>query len=464
MIAQKLSVISRQYSFSNEDHEEVKIVPSVHKAKVISHWNIFHVFSILAVSVVFLSPWTLIQRTNSIIYQTYWFELNFCVAILLLLVAGNEVLKMSTYFNEKSLKSVNVLLKMYLLYLTIWLVPYMIAYLIWCLLLSYNWPIPYLGYNFFITLTAFPFSFWLILPWSLRSKEEFRKNVKLYLQYSFVGLMMGGLREVVSVLFKTLPSYLQFIVAFILPILKNLDTFLQSRLLSKMSGGHDEESIVLLGFAVNAAYSFFVAVRLPGAEVLTVFFFIAVDVVIQLKMTYQIVRLENQVSTGEKKKGNNEKQKMVMKLVIAELTEGVTPVVYAIGFAMAYYGPNASILGNVKNNYWGYKQVDDATYLFLIMVLLSALDSLSLLINIGILLKLTNVNLYRQFLYVIKKYWHLIGVTFAWNMCVYFANNDINVGMDSTGEWNWINKGGRFRLIYNSSDLSIEEKSKLLTQ
>ena len=190
MFAHKISVISRQFSSSNEDPEEVKIVPSVHKENVISNWNIFYVFSILAVSVIFLSPWTLIPRTNSIIYQTYWFELNFCVAILLLLVAGNEVLKMSTYFNEKSLKSVNVLLKMYLLYLTIWLVPYMIAYLIWCLLLSYNWPIPYLGYNFFITLTAFPFTFWLILPWSLRSKEEFRKNVKLYIQSSFVGLMI----------------------------------------------------------------------------------------------------------------------------------------------------------------------------------------------------------------------------------------------------------------------------------
>ena len=138
MFAHKISVISRQFSSSNEDPEEVKIVPSVHKENAISHWNIFYVFSILAVSVIFLSPWTLIPRTNSIIYQTYWFELNFCVAILLLLVAGNEVLKMSTYFNEKSLKSVNVLLKMYLLYLTIWLVPYMIAYLIWCLLLSYS--------------------------------------------------------------------------------------------------------------------------------------------------------------------------------------------------------------------------------------------------------------------------------------------------------------------------------------
>ena len=56
-------------------------------------------------------------------------------------------------------------------------------------------------------------------------------------------------------------------------------------------------------------------------------------------MTYQIDGLEKQELTGENKDGNNEKQKMVMKLVIVELSEGVTPVVYAIAFAMAYYGP-----------------------------------------------------------------------------------------------------------------------------
>ena len=42
---------------------------------------------------------------------------------------------------------------------------------------------------------------------------------------------------------------------------------------------------------------------------------------------------------------------MVNKLVLAELTEGMTPVVYVIGIAMAYYGYNATIIGNVKNGY-----------------------------------------------------------------------------------------------------------------
>ena len=63
-----------------------------------------------------------------------------------------------------------------------------------------------------------------------------------------------------------------------------------------MSGSQDEASSVLLGLAVNVNYSSFVAVKLPGAEIMTVCFVIAVDFVIQLQLTYQIVKLQNQVT------------------------------------------------------------------------------------------------------------------------------------------------------------------------
>ena len=63
---------------------------------------------------------------------------------------------------------------------------------------------------------------------------------------------------------------------------------------------------------------------------------------------------------------------MVIKLALAEIIEGVTPIYYAIWFAMAYYGPNGTIIGNVKSNLLGYSQVDDddVQNLFLMMSLL----------------------------------------------------------------------------------------------
>ena len=60
-----------------------------------------------------------------------------------------------------------------------------------------------------------------------------------------------------------------------------------------------------------------------------------------------------------------------------------------------------------------------------------------------------------------KIYWHFIVAKFALIMIVMFSTKDINLGMDNTGEWNWITDDGRISLIINSTDLSNEEKSLL---
>ena len=145
------------------------------------------------------------------------------------------------------------------------------------------------------------------------------------------------------------------------------------------------------------------------------------------------------------------KQRMVTKLALAELTEGITPIVYAIGIAMAYYGSNGHILGNVKNSYWGYNAIEDVGYLFQIMLLLFGADTFSVLVNFVMLSTLTNVDLFREFCRIMDRYWYFIAIEFAMNM-------------DSTGEFNWITNDGRISLINGSTDLSYDEKIMLLNQ
>lgn len=118
-----------------------------------------------------------------------------------------------------------------------------------------------------------------------------------------------------------------------------------------MTGGADEASKILLGIRINAFYSNFVAARIIGAETITVCFFVVVEFVLQLQMTYKIVQTHHKIINEEFDERNGEKPKLVRKLALAEITESVTPMVFAIGLAMAYYGPNSTILGNVKNAY-----------------------------------------------------------------------------------------------------------------
>ena len=41
-------------------------------------------------------------------------------------------------------------------------------------------------------------------------------------------------------------------------------------------------------------------------------------------------------------------------LVLAETLEFIMPLGYMSCFIVAYFGPNANVLGNVKNGYWQY--------------------------------------------------------------------------------------------------------------
>ena len=102
---------------------------------------------------------------------------------------------------------------------------------------------------------------------------------------------------------------------------------------------------------IDATYSFLIAIILPNFETITVYSILAADFLLLLLMNYKIVRLHRTVIDGTMDNENRETQRIVTNLALAELTEGMTPIVYAIGISMSYYGYNGLILGNVKNDH-----------------------------------------------------------------------------------------------------------------
>ena len=393
----KVSVISIEFqSYHGNQRENKEDKQNIQEDNKTSPWNICHVLSVLIICVVFLATITIIPRTNSIFYQSHWYEINFCFLVLIVLPTVGNALNMATYFREKSLLSIWVMIKIYSMFIVIWAVPYLIAYLVWCQYLDFNWPIPFLGYNYILFNVVRPAALWISIPRDLYEKENFPRNFKLYSLYLGIALVFGVLREGLSIFLKVLPGYLQWIIAFLIPLLKNVEFFVLSRYVNKMQGGQEEESQVCLGLTIDAAYSFFIAVRLPNVEKITLYCILAVDFFLLLLTTYKIVRLHRRVIDTAMDNKNREKQRRVTNLALAELTEGMTPIVYAIGISMAYYGYNGTILGNVKNDYWGYKAIDDMGYLFQIMFLLFGVDVLSTLINSFVLSSFTNVNLFQE--------------------------------------------------------------------
>ena len=110
-----------------------------------------------------------------------------------------------------------------------WTIPYVTAYVIWCRYLNYNWPMPFLGYNYILFYAAKPAVMLSSFPRSFRTNKDIQHNFLVYYLYIISAIMFAVLKEGISILFKALPGYLQWIVAFLIPLLKRFEAFLLSR-------------------------------------------------------------------------------------------------------------------------------------------------------------------------------------------------------------------------------------------
>ena len=103
----------------------------------------------------------------------------------------------------------------------------------------------------------------------------------------------------------------------------------------------------------------------------------------------------------------------VQMLVLTEGLEILVPLVYTITFLFAYYGPNAEILGNVRNNYWQYDEVHDVNKLLLSVFEMFIIDAGSIVIGGLLLWKSCSINVVKEYCSTMKRYWKVISIRLA---------------------------------------------------
>ena len=101
---------------------------------------------------------------------------------------------------------------------------------------------------------------------------------------------------------------------------------------------------------------------------------------------------------------------MMEELVLTERIETLVPLTYIICFTIAYYGPNAEILGNVKLNLWAFKPILDIGNYMKNIFILFIVDFMSLVLN-GIILRTTcNINIFKIFQNIQSEFWLIMAV------------------------------------------------------
>ena len=417
--------------------------------------------AIIAASIVCSIPWTTIPRTNSIIYQSRWMEILLPLASVWLLTAATDVMNLAVWTKEKSMMSMNVFLRMFLAYFIPVTLLYVSCYMIWCMYFGFYHPMPYLGLMGLLIWFTFQGELWIILPSDILEKEGFRRKLLWYFVYFTTTIGSTILMEIVSYVFVNFPSDLQFLLIFIFAACREFDFFLRSKCVDKMMGNQDESAATLLTVTVNGMYGLFIAIRLPGANLTTVCCVLAIDFLVHLKISHQVIKEHRKVAIEQTEQESTKMSIYTSQLVVSELMEGFVPIIYGAVMAMAYFGPNSNMFANIGSIYWGEK-IEDIGSVFVTMAVLFAFDTMSVIVTSFFLWKATNLNLLQEICNVLDKYWLFFILKLGYSMSTYFANTDINFGMDTTGNFDWIIPEGRFHLIYNSSELTEEEKMVLL--
>ena len=125
-------------------------------------------------------------------------------------------------------------------------------------------------------------------------------------------------------------------------------------------------------------------------------------------------------------------------LVLSETSAVVLPLAYLVCFLTAYHGPNAEVLGNVKSSHWQYMAVEDAWKTSRLLLMLVAIDGLSLVISFLVLRFSFGVNLVDVFLHIQKEYGLVMAFQHGFFLDHCFCQLVVACSSDFTFQLSWL--------------------------
>jgi hypothetical protein len=312
-------------------------------------------------------------------------------------------------------------------------------YALWVLLLEFPYPMPLIGlFNFVAGFVGEVVVLYFQIPKSWRKDSGFFKNIlwlvcaQLFLIVAFllyVGLGWG---------FYIIPRNFQWTLSFVVPIVDEISTRTLVALCFKAAGREDESVSLIAGSLIAISTSLFMAVNLGSiATSETAYVMLALAFVMNLK---EIVAVYKLYKGGEET--FNEYTEAIQGLVINMALELILPLSYLACFLLAYFGPNAMVLGNIGNSYWHYGAVDNVVDAIFNLFLFLSLDALTILFTMIFFKCVADFNFIKMYGYLQKEYGMMMSISQAYLMIHNFCVIIVACAMDLTFKFNWVFEEG----------------------
>ena len=212
-------------------------------------------------------------------------------------------------------------------------------------------------------LIAFGCVFWYYFTHKYLGDSSVVSKLRLYCLYMFTTCTSVMSCLVIFGMYLTMNSYFQWISVILLAVSRKIFGGWMCKVICKASDS--DKTLIVKGISyIQEAIlykSFIMSIFSINSDQILGYFVLAVPFLMNFNICIKVIKLHGQVTNN----ANQEeylllkKEELLMKLIINEITELLVPIIFIISFMVAYYGPNATIIGNVQNDYWQYHKIDD---------------------------------------------------------------------------------------------------------
>ena len=396
--------------FLNESQDKVSIK------------SILSSFLGIILSVVFTLYITVVPQHNAIGNPEYWYEIILTHMFSWLPIAAVDLVSVCHFcIGTKGRNTIKACAIAYLVGALNTCMLSGIMILFWVYFGGLTYPMPFHGYLVGALSWCVMFVvFWNQCPKEWRSNSGSRKKLLfclLYLNMLLVGeLAYKGIRKS----FLLIPKDYHWPLIFVLLVVRELNTMCLGYLGKKIAGYPDLSVEILATLIGGVRHIMFLTIDIGAITTEIVSYSIlAIDFIINSLFTLAIIWCHRHPS-----KKNQERQvNYTLSLIVNESVEVAMPIAYALCLLLAYYGPNAEILGNIKNSDWQYAAIEDIVSTYKWTGILFTVDIASGVLSLIVLWWCCKINILRMYLQIQDYIWYILAIEQAYmltevsNMC-----------------------------------------------
>ena len=360
-----ISVKSYNSAISHPDNEPIETEKSLSIVKVllnVINGDNFQFLIVVSICISSFLSMVLIPYHNVILLPFFWYEAIFIGALGGIPCSfGVCVVQIRLLLEYQDITRPMTILKGFLLFAVCYALIHVLVHLSWSVGLGYNSPIPYsFGINvLFSTFTSMAV-IWYVIPQDLKSRTVFQDRLKALFYYFLLAMAISAVVPTIIESVKQLSTFIgtniQWLIAVLLLFVKINSQSMMVKSLTKFALPQKRKLAKSLVIVENGVMFKAIILVLIGSktDVVTGYCFQGISMIMLMKSCYNIIHLHLQKGAASRKR----KIELLTALMLNETLEFFTTVAYVLCTTVAYYGPNAGIIGNIQNNYWQFHIID----------------------------------------------------------------------------------------------------------